>query len=111
VNQEPRIAAAIEAALRLNTVLDESDARDVVFHMTDWLDDMSAWARFCDDPESLSRKQTADLLLKYLAHVPNHVNAAHRLLYGEPVHDVFGIGATSGAVPGLPDGAPGDSAG
>jgi hypothetical protein len=35
------------------------------------------------------------LVLGFLAHVPNHLAAASKLLTGIPVTDIFGVGATS----------------
>ena len=51
---------------------------------------------FCADPRSLSRKGTVDLLYSFLIHVPPHLAAASKLLLGDPVTDVFGVGAVLG---------------
>jgi hypothetical protein len=74
--------------------LADSVARDVAFHMTDWLDDLDAYFRFCSDPHALTDKQVAALLMEFLVHVPNHVAAAAKLYTGGGVTDVFGVGAT-----------------
>jgi hypothetical protein len=70
-------------------------ARDVAFHMTDWLEDLEAYSEFCRDPQALSREKAGKLLLQFLIHVPNHLAAASRLYADIPVTDVFGVGATT----------------
>jgi hypothetical protein len=83
-----------EVALR-EAELPDSVADDVAFHMTDWLDDLDAFSRFCADPSSLSDAEVSELLTNFLVHVPNHIAAAGKLYTGVPVTDIFQIGATS----------------
>ena len=73
--------------------LPESTADDVAFHMTDWLDDLERFARFCAEPDKWSDKGTEKMLLAFLIHVTNNVAAASKLLTGIPVTDVFAIDA------------------
>ena len=88
-----RVRSAIENAVRIEAEMPESIARDVAFHMTDWLGDLERLHEFCQAPESLSPDQVEALLLAFLAHVPNHLAAASKLLTGIPVTDIFGVGA------------------
>jgi len=90
-----RIGAAIEAAVRTESELPERVARDVAFHMTDWLDDLVEYYEFCARPDRLSPPAINKLLIDFLMHVPNHVAAASKLLNGIPVADIFGVGSTS----------------
>jgi len=83
-----------EVALR-EAKLPDSVADDVAFHMTDWLEDLDAFSRFCADPSSLSDAEVSELLTDFLVHVPNHVAAAGKLYTGVPVTDIFQVGATS----------------
>ena len=83
-----------EVALR-EAELPDSVAHDVAFHMTDWLEDLEAFSRFCANPSSLSDAEVSELLTDFLVHVPNHVAAAGKLYTGMPVTDVFQIGVTS----------------
>ncbi len=69
-------------------------ARDVAFHMTDWLDDLERYAAFCEKPDSFAPEQVDKLLLAFLGHVPNHIAAAAKLYADLPVSDVFKVGAT-----------------
>ncbi len=70
-------------------------ADDIAFHMTDWLSDLSLWEQFCKNPKSLSSDEVSDLLMGFLVHVPAHVAAASKLFSGQPVTDVFNVGAVS----------------
>ena len=94
---EQRIVAAIERSLLADYA---EAASDVAFHMTDWLDDLQQLVKFYESPDALGDDQVVDLLMGILAHVPNHMNAAARLLTGDPVTDVFGIGATTAGCDG-----------
>src|SRR5437870_367220 len=75
--------------------LPDAVADDVAFHMTDWLDDLAAYSRFCADPNSMSDAEISEFLSDFLVHVPNHLAAASKLYTGVPVTDIFGVGATS----------------
>jgi hypothetical protein len=83
-----------EVAIRENQ-LSQSVARDVAFHMTDWLEDLARYNEFCANPNKMTNKEVEDLLLAFLTHVPNHIAAASKLYAEIPVTDVFGVGATS----------------
>ena len=67
-------------------------AREIAFHMTDWLSDLSAWQRFCEAPSSQSSDEVLDLLTKFLIHVPEHVAAANKLMNGFSIQDIFEVG-------------------
>ena len=63
--------------------------------MTDWLNDLEAFHRFCQSPDTLSSEELSDLLTKFLVHVPNHLAAAGKLYTGFPVTDIFNVASTS----------------
>ena len=90
---------AVEARIRAVAVreaqLPDSVADDVAFHMTDWLEELDAFCRFCADPNGLTDAEVSELLVDFLVHVPNHVAAAGKLYTGLPVTDIFQVGATS----------------
>ncbi|CAN5153156.1 hypothetical protein BH11PSE11_BH11PSE11_32420 [soil metagenome] len=75
--------------------LAEAVARDVAFHMTDWLNELDAFSRFCQSPGALSSDELSNLLMDFLVHVPNHVAAAGKLYTGFPVTDIFKVSSTS----------------
>ena len=90
-----RIFARIEQAALLEAEIGPQAARDAAFHMTDWLEDLSAYVRFCRDPDSYTPEQVNALLLAFLVHAPNHLAAASKLYADFPVSDVFGVGAVA----------------
>jgi hypothetical protein len=94
INPEAIRARIMEVALR-EAELPEPVAHDVAFHMTDWLDDLKAYGRFCTDPGKLSDDEVNKMLIAFLIHVPNHLAAASKLYTDFPVADIFGVGATS----------------
>jgi hypothetical protein len=89
------IRTRIAEVARREAELPDSVARDVAFHMTDWLDNLEAYSRFCADPGKLSDSEVSQLLIRFLIHVPNHLAAAGKLYTDLPVTDIFGVGATS----------------
>jgi len=97
VSVRTKVRESLEADLEMPTDL----ADDIAFHMTDWLHDLGEYVTFCKEPDALSHEEVTDLLARFLAHVPNHMAAAHRLFMNDPLEDVFGIGATAGT--GRPD--------
>jgi hypothetical protein len=90
-----RIRQAIEKAIQRETEFSESVVGDVAFHMTDWLEDLDVYYKFCEDPDNPSSKKIHELLIRFLVHVPNHIAAASKLFLDIPVTDIFGVGATT----------------
>ncbi|MCB1888034.1 MAG: hypothetical protein KDH20_10555 [Rhodocyclaceae bacterium] len=88
-----RIAARIEAAVQDGAGLTPQAAREIAFHMTDWLDELARYAAFCRSPDAIDDAALADLLTAFLCHVPEHLAAAGRLHTGLPLQDIFGVGA------------------
>ncbi len=85
--------AAIRA--RIETALANecgSDARDVAFHMTDWLPELEGLLRVYDNPANANDEEVASALMAFLLHAPSHVAAASRLYAGAPVTDPFDVG-------------------
>jgi hypothetical protein len=72
--------------------VEEAKAKEVAFHMTDWRADLEEWAGVWADPERFNDEQLTDIIYGFLAHVPNHVAAAKKLLELGPVEDIFGVG-------------------
>lgn len=89
-----RIRAQIERAASAEMELSPEIAQQVAFHMTDWLDDLRRYAKFCEAPEDFEPEEVNKLLLAFLVHVPNHVAAAAKLYAEYPVSDIFEVGAT-----------------
>ncbi len=89
------VRARIREVARREAELSDAVAAAVAFHMTDWLEDLGAYSRFCADPRSMSDAEVSRLLTQFLVHVPNHLAAASKLYTDVAVTDIFGVGATS----------------
>jgi hypothetical protein len=70
-------------------------ADDVAFHMTDWMADFCWLQRFFADPGRFEAAEIEENLVNVLVHAPSHIAAAKKLFLGDPVTDVFEIGAVS----------------
>lgn len=90
-----KVSQAIERALEADEYRTPETRRDIAFHMSDWLPDSERFYVYCQAPESFDADQTSDLLTDFLAHVPNHLAAASKLMTGIPVTDIFEVGATT----------------
>jgi hypothetical protein len=98
-----KIRAQIERAAVDDMELSPEDARDVAFHMTDWLDDLQRYARFCANPDDADPEAISSMLLAFLIHVPNHIAAAAKLYADMHVSDIFKVGATAPSEPATDD--------
>lgn len=67
-----------------------SVAFDISFHMTDWLSDVKELLRVYSNIDNLSDDEIIKFVYRFVAHVPNHLNAAMKLNGMGPVRDVFG---------------------
>lgn len=67
----------------------EKDSDDISFHMTDWLQDIDDLQRVYSNIDKLSNNEITSFIYKFVAHVPNHLNAAMKLTGIGPVADVF----------------------
>ena len=90
---EKAIKDRIEAVARKQSELSPEVAKQVAFHMTDWLRDLKAFWSFCEQPSQRSDEDLNKMLIEFLVHVPNHLAAAGKLLTGIAVKDTFEVGA------------------
>jgi hypothetical protein len=67
-------------------------AREIAFHMTDWDHNVDDLVRLYGRPESFNDEEIRSIVLQFLAHVPNHVAAAKKLVGLGPIEDVFEVG-------------------
>lgn len=88
-----RVHEAIETALERTGRADGERAYNIALHMTDWLEDLDTFYRFCEAPEFFDVEQVDELLNDFLSHVPERLAAAKMLLLNEPVDDMFELGA------------------
>lgn len=92
----PAIEQNIIKVLVHKRFLSKAAAKEVAFHLTDWIADLAELnGLFAKDEWDAELAQRT--LMTFVAHTPNHLAAAHRILYGEPVTDVFDLGAVKGS--------------
>jgi hypothetical protein len=71
-----------EAAKRIHELFvqsgaySEEQAREIAFHLTDWIDDLVPFADFLENPRAVDGDKAMDIIVKFLAHAPNHLHAA-----------------------------------
>lgn len=85
-----RVKERIAAAFALD--LDSRVAEDIAFHMTDWKKNLEEFTELYNQVEQLSDEQIRKFVIRFLAHVPNHVAAAKKLIGLGPIEDVFKVG-------------------
>jgi hypothetical protein len=76
----------------LADTLDEAIASEIAFHLTDWKEDLELLVQIYEKEESLSDEQISKIIYTFLAHVPNHLAAAKKLIGLGPIEDVFNVG-------------------
>lgn len=86
-----------QAVLEADGSLTPEAAREAAFHLTDWIEDLVDFADLLRRPGVWPKEEARSFLMRFLVHVPNHLNAAHRILHGRPVLDAFELGAVKGS--------------
>ncbi len=91
------VFSKMEQALRNSKVcgktLSKKKAGEIVFHMHDWLFELMALVSYYKTPDKFSEDEISVILMNFLIHAPAHIAAAKKLYTGEPVQDIFNIGA------------------
>lgn len=85
-----------EIRKRLEEVLHNSgdelnihQTRDIAFHMTDWINDLSELVEFYESPDKFSDDEIYDRLLKFCIHAPAHIMAAAEIFLDKEVKNIF----------------------
>lgn len=88
IQNEIKIQNKIQAAFEK---MDETRAvsHDIAFHMTDWIADVKDLLETYSNIQNLSDDEITEFVYKFLAHVPNHLNAAMKLSGIGKIEDVF----------------------
>ena len=92
-----RLTERVQEALRAGRFLSAIQAKAAAFHLTDWVDELYAVARLFNDPRPWTDREAQAVLLRFVVHASAHVAAAHRIIAGSPVTDVFELGAVQGS--------------
>jgi hypothetical protein len=70
----------------------EDSADHLVFHLTDWIQDLEDIYRIYSNIENISDDEIAIKIYAFLAHVPNHLVAAKKISGIGPTEDIFKVG-------------------
>jgi hypothetical protein len=70
----------------------EKASQDIAFHLTDWMNDLQELVELYSNIDNASSDEITSLAYKFLAHVPNHLNAAMKLSGMGKIEDVFQVG-------------------
>ncbi len=73
----------------------EEIANDIAFHLVDWNGDAAFLVALHLWPEKFTNEEISEGLYKLFPHAPDHLAAAAKL-FGDPVTDVFEVGALDG---------------
>ena len=73
----------IKSAL-LELELDERVVSELVFHLTDWANDLSRFCDILEHPQNYvsDLRRVSNVIIRFVAHVPYHLQEADRLLIG-----------------------------
>ena len=91
MNDTQKVSAKITEAFKASIGSPDA-AKDIGFHMTDWDHNVDDLIRLYENPTAFTNDEAIDLVLFFVAHVPNHVAAAKRLAGMGPIEDVFNVG-------------------
>jgi len=84
---QERIAQAFTKSIERADV-----SRDIAFHMTDWNHNVDDLLGLYDNPDGFTDDEIVNIVIQFLAHVPNHVAAAKKLAGVGPIEDIFDVG-------------------
>jgi hypothetical protein len=87
-----QIKLILEKALKKSKTYSQEECQDIVFHMTDWIDDLVELFKLYMNPDKYKNKKVVDILVDFLVHVPNHVAAASKLLLDQSISDTWNLG-------------------
>ena len=75
---EPKIDLAKQVMTRAlkNNGVSETETHEIVFHLTDWLDDLKPFVDFLEKPEIYKDEEIRRILIRFLVHAPDHLKTA-----------------------------------
>jgi hypothetical protein len=92
MNKTEPVKKRIAEALSSSLGLEMAEAGEVAFHLTDWKHNLDELVEVYEKADELSDEHIQEIVIKFLAHVPNHIAAAKKLLGLGPIEDVFNVG-------------------
>ena len=75
----PKTQIAAETIARIfqkSDAYSESQVSEIVFHLTDWIDDLKPFVDFLEDPTGCRDEEAMQIIIRFLAHAPDHLKIA-----------------------------------
>jgi hypothetical protein len=91
-----RIRSNIMQALAHDGFLTKAEAQEAAFHLTDWITELNELNELFSVPR-WDTTHAQQVLMSFVVHAQAHLVAAHRIIAGAPVTDVFELGAVKGS--------------
>ena len=91
VNRHKKLALKLQQAFHRQGY-SKRKARDIVFHLLDWLNELDALHRLFLRGGRLTQNDIGETILAFLLHAPHHINAAAFLCDLGGPEDVFELG-------------------
>lgn len=91
VKNEIKIKERIQKAFQ-ESGENEKVAHDIAFHLTDWTHNLKNLVELYSNINNASSDEIRSIVIQFLVHVPNHLNAAMKLSGVGNVEDVFEVG-------------------
>lgn len=71
---------------------DAEVAKEIAFHLCDCESDFQEMNDLFSNPKKFSDRDVLKLIISFLAHAPNHLAAAKKLIGLGPIEDIFDVG-------------------
>jgi len=82
---------AVRAAL-IDAEFKPDLAEEIAFHMSDWTENLEEISQIYNQGEDMEHNSINQIIITFLAHVPNHLAAAKKLIGLGPIDDIFDVG-------------------
>jgi hypothetical protein len=76
----------------ISSGMEESRAKELAFHMADWSNDVEELVNIWHNLDQIDDERLLDFIYQFLAHVPNHIAAAKKLIGLGAIEDIFNVG-------------------
>lgn len=81
MNPKTELAAqAINRIFENSGAYSEQQVKEIVFHLTDWVDDLKPLADFLKDPTKCGDDEAMQIIIRFLAHAPDHLKIAAEIV-------------------------------
>lgn len=65
----------------------ENEAHQIVFHLTDWLEDLKPFIALLEAPQNYNDAEVNRILIRFLVHAPDHLKTAAEIILDAETED------------------------